>query len=142
MAIRHRGNNASSGFTLIEIVITIVVGGIVVAGLASVLNQMMANAVVPRSITQAAFLAQERMEEVYFTKRSAGFDSLVSASFGDETPIDADFSSYNRYVIIEDDEATACSAYDPGDCKLITVTVNDAGDDSVIVSINYTFARN
>jgi len=88
-----------SGFTLIEVLVTLVV---VAIGLASILPMLSAGIFGDSSaadITIALNLAQEKMEEVRASATYAGIDGFASAKSG----LGGDFSRFQREVTVASD---------------------------------------
>ena len=56
--------NKNSGFTLIEVVVAVVITGMVITGVLSVIQSTVADHYLAASRLQAAYLAQEKIEEI------------------------------------------------------------------------------
>ncbi len=102
---RERGlRNAESnegGFTLIELIITIIVLAIAGIGVMSVFSNSMRTGANPLVVTQAAHLAREKMEIVIGDRQNTarGFSWIIPANYPAENPVSG-FSAFNRSVLI------------------------------------------
>ncbi|MBF0447270.1 MAG: prepilin-type N-terminal cleavage/methylation domain-containing protein [Magnetococcales bacterium] len=92
VAIRQR----NAGLTLIELIVSIVVGSVVAVGLVVQVNQAIRFAQSSRQEIQAAMLYQEKIEELSFLARQQNFASVVASS---ETPVTG-LDEYDRTVTI------------------------------------------
>ncbi len=110
----------SSGFTLIEVVLVIVIAAVAVLPL----SMLFANASIrsgdARNATVAAQLAQAKMEEIVADKNSPlrGITFLVAGNYPAESPVVA-FPGYSRSVSFAPD-----STYDGVTFRTVSVTVN------------------
>lgn len=140
MHIKHK-NRISGGFTLIEMIVTIVVTGVTAAGLLWTYQQTVMNPLIPLDSIRGAFLARERLEQVAFDL-SQSFDTVVTANYPEETPInEVGFKLYNRRVTITADHVTECASSATGECKFIEVEVTVAASGSVVGYISYAAER-
>ena len=97
------------GFTLVEILITIVIFAITIGAVTRAFNAGARASSETEKINLAIKIAQTKMEEIQFTVKESGVDSLVSV---DSEP-DVEFSNFN--VTID-----AAEGQNP---KTVTVTV-------------------
>ena len=74
-----RRSRSQRGFTLIEIIITIVIVAFAVVGLVAALSFTAKRSVDTEVMTTATELAQERMEQVIADRRANGFSSATLA---------------------------------------------------------------
>ena len=124
----------SSGFTLIEVVLVIVIAAVAVLPL----SMLFANASIrsgdARNATVAAQLAQAKMEEIAADKNSSlrGFGFLVAANYPVENPVTA-FPGYSRSVSIAPD-----STYDGITFRTVSVTVNSPNVPPVTLTTWFT----
>lgn len=81
-----RSQKSETGFTLIEIIITLVVLSIAVVGVLSVFSVGIKGSANPLIVAQATQLAQEKMDEAIGLKKSAGFNAVVSVAAGPFVP--------------------------------------------------------
>ncbi len=106
--------------TLVELLISIVVGSIVTVGIVFQITQTMKFAQLPRQAAQATYLYQEKMEEILYIRRTQGYDAVSQANFPDETPI-VGFEEFDRLVTISDAAAGSCTS--GSNCKSVTITI-------------------
>jgi len=118
------------GFTLIEIIITIVVVSIALFGLLGGVSFVITKNLNAEVMTSATFLAQEKMEEKVARKRGSGYSYSPDLDIGTttENPVSG-FSNYTRSVEICNVDTNGanpdCTAPDDGSgYKRITVEVN------------------
>ncbi len=111
------GNEA--GFTLVELIMVIVIAVVAMFPLISMFANATANSVQPELVTQAVFLAQEKIETVmadyYYDGR--GYDHVVDANYPDDTAI-PEFLGFTVAVSV-----AAEATYDAVLYKEVTVTV-------------------
>mgnify|MGYP001608597082 FL=1 len=143
------GNQGSGegGFSLIEIIITLVVLSIAAVGVLSVFTTGIKGSANPLILNQAIALAQERMDTAIALKKSGGFNAvqdIVATSFAapfanfsyavDATCVDSNFanpqggSGYNADGSCS--QAGATRYY-----KLAVVTVSWTGDSVVLTTV-------
>src|SRR3990170_9100171 len=84
--------SGEEGFSLIEIIITMVVLSIAAVGVLSVFTAGIKGSADPLIINQAVQLAQEKMDEVIALKKSGGFGAVVSVAPGPFVPAVAGFT--------------------------------------------------
>lgn len=131
----------TGGFTLIEVVLTIVIVAIALLGLIGALSFSTGKSIHAEVHTTAAALAQERMEQLIAEKRANGFGSAVLAV----TPAPGwvavpGFAGYEQQTEICNAVVAAGSITKAGPCtaagttgyKYMTVTVRYSGLDYVV----------
>ncbi len=82
----------TGGFTLIEIIITLIVLSIAAVGVLSVFTAGMKGSSNPLMVDQATQLAQEKMDETIALKKSGGFGAVVPVAPGPFIPAVAGFT--------------------------------------------------
>lgn len=94
-------NQNQRGFTLIEVLITIVLLAILTSGLMAMFSTYSKSNGNAPVLIQATELAQERMEQIIADKYnpSRGFNYITNANYPAENPVNG-FSSFNRSVNI------------------------------------------
>lgn len=124
-----RGCNRQGGVTMVELLLGMVVAGIVVAGLASQVANMVKYSQLPRLTYQSIFLLEAKMEEVLFLSRTVGVAGINSAALPDEPHVDPSgpFYEYSRYLTFAD-VATGGSCGSSAGCLEVGVTVNSGGE--------------
>jgi len=110
------------GFTLIELVLVIVIAGVALFPIAMMFASATANSPQPELVTQAVFLAQDRMENVLgdFHAPSRGYPYISTSNYPAETAISG-FPGFTRSVFVSAD-----STFDGVTFKEVTVTVANA----------------
>jgi prepilin-type N-terminal cleavage/methylation domain-containing protein len=116
------------GFTLIEVIITIVLLAIITSGLMAMFTTFARNNGDPSVIIQATELAQEKMEQIIGDKNfpTVGFNNVTNGRYGAENPV-AGFTGFNRSVnIIYVNTGALNTTVSPGptNYKNVTVTVS------------------
>jgi type II secretory pathway pseudopilin PulG len=116
------------GVTLIELIAFIIIVGVLVSGLMSGFSATQRGSGVPRQVTQALQLAQERMELIRARKDVLGFSGFTPATYdpcltGSTHPACSMTFGYTVTPVL--DETGACMGGDTN-YKCITVTVTDA----------------
>lgn len=93
--------DGSRGFSLIEIIITLVVLSIAAAGVLSVFLSSSKASGDPLVLNQAVQLAQEKMDIIIGDRKNParGFVWIVPGNYGAETPVPG-FANFNRNVTI------------------------------------------
>ena len=121
------------GFTLTEVIITIVVVAVALLGLLGSISFVAGRHLSAEATTTATELAQEKMEEKIAKKRGTGYSASPALDIGTttENPVSG-FSNYKRDVEICNVDANflnpSCSGADNGSgYKRITVKVNYVG---------------
>jgi len=89
--VRSQGSG-EEGFSLIEIIITMVVLSIAAVGVLSVFTAGIKGSADPLIINQAVQLAQEKMDEAIALKKLGGFGAVVSVAPGPFVPAVAGFT--------------------------------------------------
>lgn len=117
------------GVTLIELIAFIIVVGVLVSGLMSGFSTTLRGSGVPKQVTQALQLAQERMELIRARRDVLGFSGFTAATYdpcltGSTHP--ACSATFGFTVTPALDVTGACMGGD-ANYKCITVTVTDAG---------------
>jgi prepilin-type N-terminal cleavage/methylation domain-containing protein len=133
----------AGGFTLIEVVLTIVIVAVGLLGVIGALSFSTGKSINAEVHTTATALAQERMEQLIAEKRANGYGSAVLAV----TPAPGwvavpGFAGYERQTEICNAVAAAgsitktapCTAAGTANYKYITVTVRYTGLDYVVTS--------
>jgi len=118
------------GFSLIEIIITLVVLSIAAVGVLSVFISGMKGSADPLILNQATALAQEKVDEAIALKKSGGYAAVLAAG---GVPFAAPYGEFSwvQAVTCVDSGLVAPAACTVG-YKIVTVTVTHA----VIGSIN------
>ena len=93
----NRGASKQGGFSLIEVVITLVILSVAAVGVLSVFTTGIGGSADPPLLSQAVNLLQEQMETTIALRKSGGFNAVVSNPGG---PFPAPFGafSWNRVV--------------------------------------------
>ncbi len=93
--------NNEGGFTLIELIITIIVLAIAGIGVMSVFSNSMRTGANPLVVAQATQLVREKMEIVMGDRQNTarGFSWIIPANYPAENPVPG-FSAFNRSVSI------------------------------------------
>jgi len=121
-----RDKNRDQGFTLIEIIITLVVLSVAAIGVLSVFTTGIAGSADPLIVSKATQLAQEKLDSIIGDRLNParGFGWITAANYPAENPI-AGFSSFNRSVeiicVASADLNTSISC--PRSYERVTVTV-------------------
>src|SRR3990172_8608857 len=91
----------TGGFSLIEIIITLVVLSIAAVGVLSVFSATSRGSADPLLLSQAVELAQERMDTIIGDRNNSarGFAWIVPGNYGAETPVPG-FANFNRNMNI------------------------------------------
>lgn len=117
------------GFTLVELVLVILVASVALLPLLSLFAQATADSVQPFLVTQAVFLAQEKIEEVLADAHapSRGFDYITGANY---PPVvdPPGFPGYSVYVSISAD-----SLYDGVTFREVEVKVANSAIGDVVL---------
>lgn len=116
------------GVTLVELIAFIVIVGLLVSGLIGGFSTILRGSSVPKQVTQALQLAQERMELIRARKDVLGFSGFTAATYdlcaiGSVHP--ACNTTFGYTVTPALDVTGACMGGDTN-YKCITVTVTDA----------------
>lgn len=125
----------AKGFSLIEAILTLVLvsGGIL--GILHLFEQNVRSANFMEQTASAAFLAQERLEQIVQDKEYQGFDTIISANYPASEDLTAQgFGGFTRTVSILEVNANDLTspAPPPGSgYKRITVTVSVTGGEGV-----------
>lgn len=119
------------GVTLIELIAFIIIVGVLVSGLMSGFSASLRGSGVPKQVTQALQLAQERMELIRARKDVLGFSGFTAATYdpcltGSAHPACNNPPLPGFTVTPTLDETGACLGGDTN-YKCITVTVTDTG---------------
>ena len=113
----------SSGFSLIELVIIIVVGSVAAVGLMALWSGVGRSAGQSEETQVATQLAQECAEHVLAQKRvnpAVGYANLTT-TVCDTLPA---FAGYARTVTLTGTTASPCPVATAGECQLVRVRVN------------------
>ncbi len=127
-------NPKSGGFSLIEIIITLVVLSIATVGVLSVFTTGIKGSSDPLIVNQALSLAEEKMDEAIALRKSGGFAAVVNAGAAFPAP----FNAYNWARVVDCDPTfVPC----PAQYQRVTITVSwnvDAESISLVTLIaNY-----
>jgi prepilin-type N-terminal cleavage/methylation domain-containing protein len=124
----------SSGFTLVEVVLVIVIAAVAVLPLSMLFANASIHSGDARNATVAVELAQSKMEEIAADKNSPlrGITFLVAANYPAESPV-ATFPTYNRSVTFSPD-----STYDGVTFRTVTVTVTNPNVPAVSLTTWFT----
>jgi len=97
-SLRYRVKNSQDGFTLIEIIITLVVLSIAVVGVLSVFTTAIKGSANPVVLNQAIALAQEKMDTIIGDSMNSarGFAYIIPGNY----PADIPVTGFNRSVTI------------------------------------------
>jgi len=95
---KYRVKNDQDGFTLIEIIITLVVLSIAVVGVLSVFTTAIKGSANPVLLNQAIALAQEKMDTIIGDRMNSarGFAYILPANYTADVPV----AGFNRSVAI------------------------------------------
>lgn len=128
-----RSVKGQRGFTLIEIIITIMVASIALFGLLGGISYVTSKSLNAEIMTTATELAQEKMEEKIAKKRASGYAASPDLDIGTTTEnLSGTYNNYTRSVEICNVNASfgspSCTGADNGSgYKRITVEVNYTG---------------
>lgn len=115
-----------SGFTLIEIIITLVVLSIAAVGVLSVFTAGMSGSADPLILNQALSLAQEQMDMAIGLRRVQGFAAVTAVGV---TAFPAPFNAYSWERVVDCDPTFAPC---PAQYQRVTITVSwNAGADTI-----------
>lgn len=118
----------AGGFTLIEVILSIIVVSIAVVGMTSAISFMGRGSLNAEVTSTAKELAQEKMEQIMGDKRDAarGYGYTITAGqYPAESPV-AGFSNYSRTVTITE--------VDPNN---LAVALAGSGVARVVVDVSY-----
>ena len=119
----------AGGFTLIEVILSIVVVSIAVVGMTSAISFMGRGSLSAEVTSTAKELAQEKMEQIMGDKRDAarGYAyTITPGQYPVESPV-AGFTNYSRSVTITE--------VDPND---LSAPLAGSGVARVVVDVSYT----
>ncbi len=126
----YRTGKNQGGFSLIEIIITLVVLSIAAVGVLSVFTTGMKGSADPLILNQATALAQEKVDEAIALKKSGGYAAVLA------DPGAAFAAPYGAFTWAKAVTCVAADLVTPAACtvgyKIVTVTVTHA----VIGSVN------
>jgi len=131
-----RTEKNKGGFTLIEIVITLVVLSIAALGVLSVFTVGISRSTDPLILNQATQLAQEKMDSIVGDRQALGFSAITTAAYPAEAAVTG-FPNYSRSVnvICVAPADLNADAGCPQNYKQVTVTVSwNAGAETVAVT--------
>ena len=122
----QKSEGGTGGFTLIEIIVTLVVLSIAAVGVLSVFTVGIKGSADPLLVNQAVQLAQEKMDEAIALKKSGGYNAVVTINPGVPAfPAPFNFFSWTQTVT-----CVAADLVTPAACtagyKTVTVTVTHA----------------
>ena len=118
------------GFTLIELIMTIVVVGIVALPISLTLGKQVQSVFVSRDYTMALHLARFKMETIFNT----AYASITSAT-------DSSYQGYTYNVTTTVSYAFGTSLTAES-VKLVTVSVTKTGSATVLVTLNNYIVKN
>jgi MSHA pilin protein MshD len=124
---RIKATWASGGFTLIEIIITLVVLSIAAVGVLSVFTSGMRGSANPLVLSQAIALAQEQMDETIALKKSGGFNAVAPVAPGPFIPAVAGFTwsrTVNCVTAVDLDTSTGAPPCASGYAHVIVTVTN------------------
>jgi prepilin-type N-terminal cleavage/methylation domain-containing protein len=126
---RQRSNERSGGFSLIEIIVTLLVLSIAAVGVFTVFTTGSRGSADPLILNEAIMLVQEKMDEVIALNKSAGY-ATVGADPGGPFAAPYDAFTWNRTIT-----CVAADLVTPAACtvgyKIVTVTVSHATTGSI-----------
>ncbi len=121
--IFHRSARVD-GFSLLELVITIMLLSVAIPGIVEMYNTALTNSHTSEIITTAELLAAEQIEIILAHKAGSGagygYGSITQARYANVNPA-APFGEYTRSVTVQTVNPGAAYEY-----KLITVTVDNS----------------
>jgi Tfp pilus assembly protein PilV len=131
---------ARSGTSIIEVVLALMILSVGLPPLMVCFVEAAAQSVRPAQATIAAFLAQERMEEIIARRYQGtdGYDALTTANFPSEAEV-AGFPGFSRAVSIRYATAGLATAASDEGYKVVRVTVAWRGG-AESIEIEHAFA--
>ena len=123
-------SHKNRGFTLIELIMTIVVVGIVALPISLTLGKQVQSVFVSRDYTMALHLARFKMETIFNT----AYASITSAT-------DSSYQGYTYNVTTTVSYAFGTSLTAES-VKLVTVSVTKTGSATVLVTLNNYIVKN
>jgi prepilin-type N-terminal cleavage/methylation domain-containing protein len=119
------------GFSLIEIIVTLVVLSIAAIGVLSVFTTGSRGSADPLILNQASALAQEKMDEAIALRRSGGFAAVTTVNPG-VPAFPAPFNTYTWSRVVDCVDVNLNAVACPQPYERVTVTVSwNAGAESV-----------
>ncbi len=119
----------ASGFSLIEIIITLVVLSIAAVGVLSVFTTGIKGSADPLILNQALSLAEEKMDEAIGLKRVGGFAAVNNVAV---TAFPAPFNGYTWERVVECLDTTLNLAACPTEYERVTINIAwNAGADTI-----------
>jgi prepilin-type N-terminal cleavage/methylation domain-containing protein len=126
------GRIKAGGFTLIEVILTIIIVSIAVLTLVSSISFTTSRGLNAEVMSTAQQLAQEKVEELIAKKRDSGYSSSPDLDIGTTTvTLTGAFANYTRSVEV----CNVDSALGNPDC---TAPDNGSGFKRITVEVNYT----
>ncbi|MDI6808391.1 MAG: prepilin-type N-terminal cleavage/methylation domain-containing protein [Candidatus Eisenbacteria bacterium] len=118
------------GFTLVEVVIVIIIGGIALIPLLTLFASTATESSQAEVVSTASFLAKEKMDTIIADKMSPerGFSYITSGNYPQENPVNG-FNDYVRTVTISPD-----SVYDSVTFRTVKVRVQRGTSADVVVT--------
>jgi len=135
-AEQRRSKLGSKGFTLIEIVMTLIVLSIAAVGVLSVFSVGIKGSANPLILNQALALAEEKMDEAITLKRSGGFAAVGTVNPG-VPAFPAPFNTYtwSRVVDCMDVNLTVAGCPQPYERVTIAVSWNGGAESVALVTL-------
>ncbi len=116
------------GFTLIEIIFTIMFASIALFGTMTMMSTSMLGSMNVEFMNTSANLANVKMEELFSDKKTRGYGYILESNYPYETDVDG-FAGFNRYVEITtqatDKKVTVRVTHpDIADCTMVAFMTN------------------
>ena len=124
------------GFTLIELIFTIILVAIGIVGLVSAMSFMTGRSINAEAITTATSLAQEGMEQLYAEKRANGYSAALLNIGTTAPPLAGAYADYTRTVEICYVDANIQNP----DCDPLVLPNDDLGYKRVTVTVVNTLS--
>ncbi len=117
------------GSTLIELVMAIIIAVVALFPLLAMFSNATVRSVEPVLSTQAAFLAQGKMEEIIadYNAPARGYDYIIDANY----PVTSGPPGFADFTVSV--SVTGDSTYDSVQFKTVTVSVSHSGIDNITV---------
>ncbi len=130
------------GFTLIEVVLTIVVISIGLVAMMLLFDNVTHNAMQSDMNMTATYLARERLEIIAFDKVYSGYDSIENARYGTSENVNVGGKNYIRELnIYEVNKFDLITAEQDSNFKRVDVTVKWGNEGSQKITETTLFTR-
>ena len=130
------------GFTLIEVVLTIVVISIGLVAMMLLFDNVTHNAMQSDMNMTATYLARERLEIIAFDKVYSGYDSIKNARYGTSENVNVGGKNYIRELnIYEVNKFDLITAEQGSNFKRVDVTVKWGNEGSQKITETTLFTR-